>query len=87
VALRKASINTVASKLFLSNFSGHTSYHIVPVYSVFFSAAPKLVHVSSLISFRSPGPPERSEIVIFDLPDQSFNTRSKGEGLLCVFVC
>jgi hypothetical protein len=37
-------------------------------------------HVSSPISPYSAGPPDRSKIVIFDLPDQPFNIRSKEAG-------
>jgi hypothetical protein len=44
-------------------------------------------HVSSPISFYSAGPPDRSKIVIFDLPDQPFNIRSKRQGLPCVLLC
>jgi hypothetical protein len=49
---------------------------------LFFPPAPRHTHVSSLISFCSPGPPDRSKIVIFDLPDQPFNIHSKETGSL-----
>jgi hypothetical protein len=43
----------------------------------FFSPAPRHADVGRPNSFCSPGPPERSKIVNFDLPDQPSNLRSE----------
>jgi hypothetical protein len=47
---------------------------------LFFPPASRYADVDRPISFCAAGPPERSKIVIFDLPDQPFNIHSKEAG-------
>jgi hypothetical protein len=51
---------------------------------LFFSPAARHAHVSNLISFCFPGPPDRSKIVIFDRRSTSARNR---QGLPCVLLC